>query len=132
MNVLFTARGAAWVAGLAGFTIVLSAAPNPAERGEARSPAQADAGRAAYDVSCSGCHQRDLKGANEAPQLAGPNFLNQWGDKTIGELHTYLMASMPPTSPGAPGAETMMDIVAYLLQANGAAARRQPLASETA
>jgi PQQ-dependent dehydrogenase (methanol/ethanol family) len=130
MNFLSTAPGAALLAGFAGFTIVLSAAP--AERGQARSPAQIEAGRAAYDTSCSGCHQRDLKGANEAPQLAGPNFLNQWGDKTIGDLHTYLMASMPPTSPGAPGADTMMDIVSYLLQANGAAARTRPLANETA
>ena len=36
--------------------------------------AQAEAGRAAYDASCSGCHLRDLKGAFEAPQLAGSTF----------------------------------------------------------
>ena len=35
---------------------------------------------------------------------SGSNFLNQWGDKTVADLHAYLMASMPPTNPGAPGA----------------------------
>src|SRR6185436_9997527 len=84
--------------------------------------AQAAAGRTAYDANCSGCHLRDLRGSNEAAQLAGGNFMNQWGDKTVAELHAYLMASMPPTSPGAPGSQAMLDIVAYLLQANGGAA----------
>src|SRR5436190_22810866 len=52
--------------------------------------AQAEAGRAAYDISCSGCHLPDLRGSFEAPQLTGSNFLNQWGDKTISDLYTYL------------------------------------------
>ena len=116
----------------AGFTIGLLAAQQPATRPSSFTSAQAEAGRAAYDANCSACHLRDLKGSNEAAQLAGPNFLNQWGDKTIAELHTYLMASMPPTSPGAPGSQTMIDIVAYLLQANGASAGSQPLARDAA
>jgi alcohol dehydrogenase (cytochrome c) len=93
---------------------------------------QAEAGRAAYDASCSGCHLRDLKGQFEAPQLAGANFLNQWGGKTVAELHGYLMSSMPPTSPGAPGSQTMVDIVAYILQANGARAGAQALTPQSA
>src|SRR6266852_5865627 len=91
----------------AGLTIGLIAAQQPpAQSRAAFTAAQADAGRAAYDASCSGCHLRDLKGSFEAPQLAGANFLNQWGDKSIAELHGYLMASMPPTSPGSTGTET--------------------------
>jgi PQQ-dependent dehydrogenase (methanol/ethanol family) len=129
MNLLTMARGAALVGGLAGLTISLAAGTQQAA---VPAPAQADAGRTAYEASCSGCHLRDLKGSSDAPQLVGPNFLNQWGDKTVADLHGYLMASMPPTSPGAPGAQAMMQIVAYLLQANGAAARTQPLARDTA
>ena len=94
--------------------------------------AQAAAGRTAYDANCSGCHLRDLRGSNEAAQLAGGNFMNQWGDKTVAELHAYLMASMPPTSPGAPGGDAMLDIVAYILQANGGAAGPRPLARDAA
>jgi len=89
--------------------------------------AQAAAGRAAYERSCSGCHRADLQGSFEAPQLSGSNFLNQWGDKTIVELQTYLMASMPPTDPGSPGPDTMINIVAYLLQSNGARPGAQAL-----
>ena len=37
------------------------------------------------------------------------------------------MASMPPTDPGGPGGQTMINIVAYILQANGARAGSQPL-----
>jgi alcohol dehydrogenase (cytochrome c) len=118
---------------LTGLTIGALAAQPPADRGQTPfTSAQAEAGRAAYDANCSGCHLRDLKGSNEAAQLAGPNFLNQWGDKTIAELHTYLMSSMPPTSPGAPGSQAMLDIVAYLLQANGGTAGARPLARDAA
>ena len=112
----------------AGLTIGLIAAPQPPQSRASFTAAQADAGRAAYDASCSGCHLRDLKGSFEAPQLAGGNFLNQWGDKSIADLHAYLMASMPPTDPGGPGSQSMINIVAYLLQANGARAGSQPLA----
>ncbi len=94
--------------------------------------AQAESGRAAYETNCSGCHLRDLQGGFEAPQLAGANFLNQWGDKSIAELHGYLMASMPPTSPGSTGTETMTAIVAYILQANGARAGSQALTPQSA
>src|SRR5262245_39623766 len=89
--------------------------------------AQAEAGRAAYEARCSGCHLPDLKGSFEAPQLAGANFVNQRGDMPVADLHAYLMASMPPTDPGSPGPQAMVDIIAYLLQANGARAGAQPL-----
>jgi alcohol dehydrogenase (cytochrome c) len=113
---------------VAGLTIGLIAAqPPPPRSGASFTDAQADAGRSAYDATCSGCHLRDLKGSFEAPQLAGGNFLNEWGDKTVADLHTYLMASMPPTDPGAPGSQAMINIVAYLLRANGARAGSQTL-----
>jgi mono/diheme cytochrome c family protein len=117
---------------VAGLTIGLIAAQQPPSRsGPSFTAAQADAGRSAYDASCSGCHLRDLKGSFEAPQLAGGNFLNEWGDKTVADLHTYLMASMPPTDPGAPGSQTMINIVAYILQANGARAGSQTLTPQS-
>ena len=39
---------------------------------------QAAAGRAAYQTTCAGCHMPDLGGRNEAPQLAGSNFMSTW------------------------------------------------------
>ena len=38
--------------------------------------AQATAGRAVYQASCASCHLPDLAGRNEAPQLAGNNFMS--------------------------------------------------------
>ena len=40
--------------------------------------AQAAAGRTAYDASCASCHVADLGGRNEAPQLAGSDFMDGW------------------------------------------------------
>jgi alcohol dehydrogenase (cytochrome c) len=92
--------------------------------------AQARAGRAAYDTACFACHLADLRGANESPQLAGPNFLTQWGDRTIAELYTHSM-TMPPTDPGSPGPQTILAIVAYILQENGAPAGSQALVADS-
>src|SRR4029450_9422880 len=76
----------------------------PSRPGASFTAAQAEAGRAAYDATCSGGHLRDLKGSFEAPQLAGANFLSVRGDTTIADLHAYLMAAMPPDSARGAGA----------------------------
>ena len=39
---------------------------------------QAAAGRAAFNTTCAACHQTDLGGNNEAPQLAGGSFMAGW------------------------------------------------------
>src|SRR6266542_5577817 len=50
----------------AGRTIGSIAAPQPPQQGQPSFlAAQATAGRAAYDASCSGCHLPDLKGSFE-------------------------------------------------------------------
>ncbi len=88
---------------------------------------QATAGGRIYQTSCSSCHAADLGGRNEAPQLAGSNFLSVWGFRTAGELLTYIQTSMPPTTPGGLGAAAYGNLGAYILQSNGAAAGTQPL-----
>jgi alcohol dehydrogenase (cytochrome c) len=82
---------------------------------------QATAGRAAYEANCASCHRSDLGGTNEAPQLAGGNFLSAWSGRTTADLLAYIQMSMPPSNPGSLGA-AYADIVAYILQANGARA----------
>jgi alcohol dehydrogenase (cytochrome c) len=88
---------------------------------------QAAAGRNAYQTNCSSCHLVSLAGRNEAPQLAGSNFMNVWGPRTARDLISYIQASMPPTSPGTLGETAYINIAAYLLQANGARPGAQPL-----
>src|SRR5215469_15012519 len=53
--------------------------------------AQAQAGRAAYQGTCGACHAPDLSG-REGPQLAGANFMSQWGTRTAGELIGFMRA----------------------------------------
>ncbi len=89
--------------------------------------AQAAAGRTAYQENCSGCHLADLAGRNEAPPLAGANFMNTWGRRTTRELLALIQTTMPPGNPGALGADVYAEIAAFILRSNGAAPGSDPL-----
>src|SRR5437667_5844509 len=60
-------------------------------------PQQAAGGRAVYNASCASCHLPDLAGRNEAPQLAGNNFMNTWRARTTRDLFEFIQSTMPPT-----------------------------------
>src|SRR6266705_2597429 len=92
---------------------------------------QANAGRATYLVKCATCHLPDLKGSNEASPLAGINFVNTWRARTTSDLFNRIRNTMPITDPGSLGDEEAVNIVAYLHQANGAAAGAQALTPAT-
>ena len=93
--------------------------------------AQAAAGRAVYEQACARCHQSNLQGSFEAPQLAGESFLQFWGDMSPRDLYDRTRSSMPPDE-DALADEAYVDVVAYLLQANGAPAGDAPLTATTA
>ena len=80
---------------------------------------QALAGRTAYQANCAACHASDLSG-REGPELAGANSMTQWGDKTAGELVSFTRATMPPGSGGSLLDQTYVNLVAFILDANGA------------
>jgi len=94
-------------------------------------PDQAAVGRQAYDTSCASCHGSDLRGLNEAPPLAGVNFMNQWQALSPRELAEFIQAAMPPTGP-KPSLEQAFSITAFILQSNGAQAGERPLTQATA
>ena len=89
--------------------------------------AQAQAGEAAYAQQCAACHGADFRGGGDAPPVAGVDFRTKWGPRAINELFTYIVQTMPPTSPGVLGEQGMLNVTAYLLQINGASAGAQPL-----
>jgi alcohol dehydrogenase (cytochrome c) len=91
---------------------------------------QALAGRTAYQANCAACHASDLSG-REGPQLAGANFMTQWGDKTAGELVSFTRATMPPGSGGSLLDQTYVNLVAFILDANGAQPGDRPLSTES-
>src|SRR6202158_4746374 len=88
---------------------------------------QAAAGRAAYQTNCAVCHAADMAGRNEAAQLAGSNFFSQWGDRTAGELINFIRSTMPPGAGGSLPDQTYINLVAFILDANGARAGDQAL-----
>jgi len=89
--------------------------------------AQATAGQASYQANCASCHLASLVGQNEAPALAGANFMTTWRGRTTKDLVEYMSATMPPGRPSLGEAE-YLNITAYILQYNGAVAGPQPLA----
>jgi alcohol dehydrogenase (cytochrome c) len=91
--------------------------------------AQADSGRAAYQQKCASCHLPDLRGSNEAPPLAGGNFVNAWRSRSTADLFHRIQNTMPANNPGSVGEQEVIDIVAFLLQQNGAVAGAQALTS---
>src|SRR5438132_953613 len=90
---------------------------------------QAAAGRTSYQQNCAGCHLADLAGRNEAPPLAGGNFMATWRARTTKDLFDYVH-TMPPGGPSLTDNE-YLNIVAFILQSNGAVAGQQTLAPTT-
>jgi alcohol dehydrogenase (cytochrome c) len=94
----------------------------------AYTPAQSKTGQLIYLSNCASCHLRDLSGRNEAPPLGGANFMHAWGDRSTKELVEYIRTMMPPGNAGSLTADTCAEIVAFVLEANGAAAGNEALA----
>ncbi|MGD0966076.1 MAG: PQQ-binding-like beta-propeller repeat protein [Candidatus Acidiferrales bacterium] len=92
---------------------------------------QADMGRAAYGAGCSSCHLSDLGGGNEAPPLAGANFINAWRNLTTTDLFNRIRATMPLNNPGSVGEQDVLNIIAFILQSNGALAGAHSLTVTT-
>ena len=82
-------------------TLTATQTPSPA----VYTAAQADAGQASYQANCASCHQPTLVGQNEAPALAGANFMTTWRGRTTKELVEYMAATMPPGKPSLGEAE---------------------------
>src|SRR5262249_54138615 len=95
------------------------------------SAAQAAAGRTVYQASCASCHMPDLAGRNEAPQLAGNNFMNTWRSRSTRDLFEFIQSTMPPTGESL-SADQYLAVAAFILQANGAPVGTQAFAPTTA
>src|ERR1700683_5005545 len=78
---------------------------------------QAASGRTIYQSNCAICHVSDLGGRNEAPQLAGSNFVGEWGDRNTSDLIAFIETTMPPNNPHGLGEEAYVNIAAFILEA---------------
>src|SRR5258708_14805622 len=113
-----------------GISIALAAAQQPARTGPFTAE-QAASGRAIYQSTCSTCHLPDMKGTFEAPPLAAANFMNMWRNHPMTDLFSRIKNSMPITNPGSLSDQDAANLVAYILQANGAMPATPPPTSDT-
>lgn len=82
--------------------------------------AQADRGRERYESTCAGCHGDDLEGdVVEHPELAGGNFRDKWNGLNLDELFQRIHRDMPQNKAGSLSRAAAVDLVAFILSANG-------------
>ena len=81
---------------------------------------QASSGWSVYGVQCGQCHGPNLEGMIHAPPLSGVDFLNSWLGQTTDDMFAYLRDEMPPGQAGVLSDQAYIDLVAYLLESNGA------------
>jgi mono/diheme cytochrome c family protein len=91
---------------------------------------QATRGQMAYNQACSACHQMDLSGSDQAPSLAGGDFLDRWDAQSVFDLVERVRTTMPADNVGSLSTPTATDIVAYLLQANNFPAGQEELKAD--
>ena len=104
-----------------------------AERGSgsAYTEVQAERGKVVYQDYCAFCHLEDLSGFRGLP-LVGPTFIANWNapNVTLENFFSFLTTSMPEDQPGVLQAQEYIDVVAYILQANGYPAGDRELTAE--
>lgn len=94
--------------------------------------AQVDSGRAGYAANCAQCHNPDLSGTNDAPQLAGDAFMGAWKGRSIQQLYNKIAKTMPAGRGGSLDEKTYTDITAFILHANGAVVGKTAMTPGTA
>ena len=80
---------------------------------------QSKRGEAVYNANCAMCHQPDLGGKEPVPELAGDKFMSHWLNHPVGELFTRVSTTMPQGKPGSLTKDQYIDVIAFLIDANG-------------
>lgn len=88
---------------------------------------QAIEGEEVYFTQCVQCHLENMTGREPAPALAGQEFISRWSGRSVAELITQTTNTMPPGNPDALSSEQYVNVVAFILEANGALYGASPL-----
>jgi S-disulfanyl-L-cysteine oxidoreductase SoxD len=95
--------------------------------------AAATRGQSEYAVFCANCHAEDLGGTNSgdsgAPPLKHETFMR---GSTAAALFTKIKTRMPLDAPGSLKDQEVLDLLAFLLKANGFPAGTIDLPAATA
>jgi ankyrin repeat protein len=93
---------------------------------------QAGRGSKIYAVSCAPCHKTDLLGDSGTPALAGTDFFSRFSGSSVDDLVKTIRASMPQDAPDSLGTPAYVDLVGYILKANGGSAGAAELSQDSA
>ncbi len=83
--------------------------------------AQPSVGQHAYRDHCAACHGAELEGIGAAPALVGTRFDQTWRGTAV-DVFAFHLRRMPPGATAEPSGisdETRLEVLAYLLSANG-------------
>ena len=80
---------------------------------------------------CTSCHGDSFEG-DRGPALTGPDFIERWNGRTVGDLFELIRLTMPDDDPGALTRQQYADLVAYILNTNKFPAGKTEIARDTA
>jgi PQQ-dependent dehydrogenase (s-GDH family) len=86
------------------------------------SASQAAAGRKAFESHCAVCHGTTLTNGTFGTPLAGEFFRSRWSGRSVAALFMKSRNTMPPAAPASLSDAAYADVVAYILEVNGAIA----------
>ncbi|WP_338607815.1 c-type cytochrome [Pelagibacterium nitratireducens] len=108
---------------MAAFTGLPAIAQDHALEGGSIGVEQVERGQEEYMANCSSCHGEDLHSVlSTAPDLTGSVFKYGWVGQTVGAKYNVISTTMPAGMGGSLSDQTYVDIVAYILSANGVSA----------
>lgn len=95
---------------------------------------QARRGEEIYRDKCAFCHRDALQGngIDGGPPLRGLQFTTHWTNVKLGELANLIQVEMPADEPGTLSLQQVVDVLTFVLWANGAPAGNVELPADQA
>ena len=112
----------------------LKASPQKTTKDKLYSKEQATRGGELYVKYCEKCHtpEKVPEGKKPGPPISGPKFLDNWADRTVGELFAIIRDTMPSDGSVTLTQDQVLDAVAHILQTNGFPDGPAPLKNDDA
>ncbi len=104
-------------------TVIAAPVPAPVGVVPIFSANQAKAGQKVYFAECVRCHTAD--------HFVGPQFTTAWNTRRVYDLYDIVSTTMPQDSPGNLTADQYLNVVAFMLHANGAKSGTDKLTTDT-
>jgi cytochrome c5 len=116
------------------FTSLAASAPQKTVRDKVYTKEQAARGAELYGSQCAKCHDPDKlpEGKKPPPPIVGAKFKDTWQDRTLGELYTLVLTTMPSDGSAVLTSDQTLDLLAHLLKLNEYPEGTAPLKNDDA